>query len=69
MVRIEHKVDTRRFGTEELFTVKIFRHQAQETLNKYCNSVIAEYCIAHSLHHPNLVRTLELLEDERGHLC
>ncbi len=66
VVRVSHKhVD----GDEQLFAVKEFRKKPQENEKKYNRRLTSEFCISSSLHHPNIIRTLDLLKDAKGDFC
>ncbi|PVU98911.1 hypothetical protein BB559_001169 [Furculomyces boomerangus] len=54
-------------GKEKLFAVKEFRkRRADETPRVYMKKVTSEYCIGSSLHHENVIETLDLIfEGER----
>ena len=46
---------------DEIYAVKEFRKKAShEDANEYDKKVKSEYCIAHSLHHPNIVNSIRL---------
>lgn len=54
----------------KFFAVKIFTRPQQHLLKTYLRRVTSEFCIAHTLQHPNIVRVLELLpNDHHGDLC
>ncbi|KAF2646306.1 Pkinase-domain-containing protein [Massarina eburnea CBS 473.64] len=51
----------RGFHTEELVAVKEFRSRDKsESEEEYIQKIKSEYCIAKSLHHPNIVETIRL---------
>ncbi|PVH99146.1 Pkinase-domain-containing protein [Periconia macrospinosa] len=51
----------RGFNSEELVAVKEFRTRDKaESNEEYIQKIKSEYCIAKSLHHPNIVETLRL---------
>lgn len=48
------------------FAVKQFREiQTGESRKSYLKKITAEFCIGSALHHPNIIKTLEIIE-ERG---
>jgi protein-serine/threonine kinase len=66
IVRISHKrVDT----GEQLFAVKEFRRRPEENEKKYSKRLTSEFCISSSLRHPNVIHTLDLLQDSKGDYC
>ncbi|KAF3210378.1 serine/threonine-protein kinase HAL4/sat4 [Orbilia oligospora] len=69
IVRISHKIDPKNEGKEHLFAIKEFRKRPQETAKRRRKRLIAEFCISSSLRHPNVIRTLDLLQDAKGDFC
>jgi len=69
VVRISHKADPKDSSIEQLFAVKEFRRRPQETQKKYTKRLTSEFCISSTLHHPNVIQTLDLLEDAKGDYC
>lgn len=69
IVRISHKVDPKDSRTEQLYAVKEFRRRPQETARKYQKRLTSEFCISSSLRHPNIIHTLDLLQDAKGDYC
>ncbi|KPI41618.1 Serine/threonine-protein kinase hal4 [Cyphellophora attinorum] len=67
IVRISHKQDAQ--GHELLYAVKEFRRRPQETSKKYQKRLTSEFCISSSLRHPNVIHTLDLLQDAKGDYC
>ena len=66
IVRISHK---RSDTGEQLFAVKEFRRRPEENEKKYSKRLTAEFCISSSLRHPNVIHTLDLLQDSKGDYC
>ncbi|GAP89195.1 putative serine threonine-protein kinase hal4 [Rosellinia necatrix] len=66
IVRISHKKVE---NGEKLFAVKEFRRRPEESEKKYSKRLTAEFCISSSLRHPNVIHTLDLLQDEKGDYC
>lgn len=67
IVRISHK---REGGAgEQLFAVKEFRRRPEENEKRYSKRLTAEFCISSSLRHPNVIHTLDLLQDAKGDYC
>jgi serine/threonine protein kinase len=55
---------SRKGFVNELYAVKEFRNKSKaETTEDYDNKVKSEYSIAKSLHHPNIVETIQLCSD------
>lgn len=69
IVRISHKIDPRDHKMEQLYAVKEFRRRPQETAKKYQKRLTSEFCISSSLRHPNVIHTLDLLQDAKGDYC
>jgi len=69
IVRISHKTDPKDNKTEQLYAVKEFRRRAQESPKKYQKRLTSEFCISSSLRHPNVIHTLDLLQDAKGDYC
>lgn len=68
IVRISHKKMDNGAG-ERLFAVKEFRRRPEENEKKYSKRLTAEFCISSSLRHPNVIHTLDLLQDAKGDYC
>ena len=68
IVRISHKTDPKD-NKEQLFAVKEFRRRPQESPKKYQKRLTSEFCISSSLRHPNVIHTLDLLQDAKGDYC
>ena len=69
IVRISHKQDPTDAKNELLYAVKEFRRRPQETSKKYQKRLTSEFCISSSLRHPNIIHTLDLLQDAKGDYC
>lgn len=69
IVRISHKVDPQDSKCEQLYAVKEFRRRPSETAKKYQKRLTSEFCISSSLRHPNVIHTLDLLQDAKGDYC
>ena len=69
IVRISHKPDPADARNELLYAVKEFRRRPQETSKKYQKRLTSEFCISSSLRHPNVIHTLDLLQDAKGDYC
>jgi protein-serine/threonine kinase len=69
IVRIAHKQDPKDSKHEQLYAVKEFRRRPQEDVRKYSKRLNSEFCISSSLRHPNVIHTLDLLEDAKGDFC
>ncbi|WWD21094.1 hypothetical protein CI109_105575 [Kwoniella shandongensis] len=67
VVRLAHKWDRRE---EKLYAVKEFRKRRKnETEKDYVKKLTSEFCISSTLHHPNVVETVDLVQDEQHHWC
>lgn len=67
IVRISHKrVEN---GAERLFAVKEFCKRDDESERRYSKRLTSEFCISSSLHHANVIHTLDLIKDDRGVYC
>lgn len=69
IVRISHKTDPNNSKNEQLYAVKEFRRRPQESAKKYQKRLTSEFCISSSLRHPNVIHTLDLLQDAKGDYC
>ncbi|KAL8953225.1 MAG: hypothetical protein Q9222_000878 [Ikaeria aurantiellina] len=69
IVRISHKPHPRDSKVEQLYAVKEFRRRPQESPKKYQKRLTSEFCISSSLRHPNVIHTLDLLQDAKGDYC
>ncbi|KAI9785009.1 MAG: serine/threonine-protein kinase HAL4/sat4 [Geoglossum umbratile] len=69
IVRISHKPDPKDSKQEQLYAVKEFRRRPQESPKKYQKRLTSEFCISSSLRHPNVIHTLDLLQDAKGDYC
>lgn len=54
---------------EKLYAVKEFKRKASESVEKYSKRLTSEFCISSSLHHTNIVTTLDLFQDAKGEYC
>ncbi|EKD17853.1 uncharacterized protein L3040_004390 [Drepanopeziza brunnea f. sp. 'multigermtubi'] len=68
IVRISHKRSENGSG-EQLYAVKEFRRRPEENERKYSKRLTSEFCISSSLRHPNVIHTLDLLQDSKGDYC
>jgi len=68
VVRISHK-RTENGSGEQLYAVKEFRRRPEENEKKYSKRLTSEFCISSSLRHPNVIHTLDLLQDSKGDYC
>ena len=67
VVRIAHKWDK---STEKLYAVKEFRKRRKNESEKdYVKKLTSEFCISSTLHHINIVETVDLVQDENQHWC
>ncbi|CAO3595476.1 unnamed protein product [Absidia cylindrospora] len=55
----------RRASDQKTFAVKQFRKRLpQETEKDYVKKVTAEFCIGSALHHPNVIETLDIIQED-----
>ncbi|KAF9519888.1 hypothetical protein BS47DRAFT_1336614 [Hydnum rufescens UP504] len=67
VVRLAHKWDR---AEEKLYAVKEFRaRRKNETEREYIKKLTAEFCISSTLHHINIVETVDLVQDESKRWC
>jgi protein-serine/threonine kinase len=67
VVRLAHKWDR---TEEKLYAVKEFRKRRKnESEREYVKKLTAEFCISSTLHHVNIVETVDLVQDENQHWC
>ncbi|KAJ6459571.1 kinase-like domain-containing protein [Mycena sanguinolenta] len=68
VVRLAHKWD--RSEGDKMYAVKEFRKRRKtETEKEYVKKLTAEFCISSTLHHVNIVETVDLVQDEQGRWC
>ncbi|KAJ3372247.1 serine/threonine-protein kinase HAL4/sat4 [Allomyces arbusculus] len=57
-------------GPTKIYAVKEFRKRRKnETEKQHMRKLTAEFCISSSLHHINVVETIDLIQDENEHWC
>jgi protein-serine/threonine kinase len=67
VVRLAHKWDR---SEEKLYAVKEFRKRRKnESEKEYVKKLTAEFCISSTLRHPNIVETVDLIQDENHAWC
>lgn len=67
VVKLAHKWDR---SEEKLYAVKEFRKRRKnETEKEYVKKLTSEFCISSTLHHTNVVETVDLVQDEQQHWC
>ncbi|KAF9162515.1 serine/threonine-protein kinase HAL4/sat4 [Actinomortierella ambigua] len=68
VVRLAHKLSED--DPEKLFAVKEFRKRRKnESEKEYVKKLTSEFCISSTLHHENIVETVDLVQDEQQHWC
>ncbi|KAF9975364.1 serine/threonine-protein kinase HAL4/sat4 [Actinomortierella ambigua] len=68
VVRLAHKLSED--DPEKLFAVKEFRKRRKnESEKEYVKKLTSEFCISSTLHHENVVETVDLVQDEQQHWC
>lgn len=45
------------------------KRRKNETEREYVKKLTAEFCISSTLHHPNVVETVDLVQDEHQNWC
>ncbi|KAI9506787.1 kinase-like domain-containing protein, partial [Coemansia spiralis] len=54
----------------QMYAIKRFRKQrSNETEREYIKKLTSEYCISSSVHHKNIVSTLDLIQDPQKNWC
>ncbi|KAJ9065186.1 hypothetical protein DSO57_1022357 [Entomophthora muscae] len=67
VVRLVHKQNSKE---DSLYAVKAFRKRHKdETEREYVKKLTSEFCISSTLHHPNIVETVDLIKDDHGDWC
>lgn len=69
VVRICHKKVPDNPKVEKLYAVKEFKRKSSEPQDKFAKRLTSEFCISSSLHHVNIVDTLDLFQDANGDYC
>lgn len=69
IVRVAHKMDNKDPRKEQLFAVKEFHKRPGESEKKYQKRLTSEFCLSSSMQHPNVIQTLDLLQDDKGDYC
>jgi protein-serine/threonine kinase len=69
IVRVAHKIDPRDSRKEQLYAVKEFHKRENESAKKYQKRLTSEFCLSSSMSHPNVIQTLDLLQDDKGDYC
>lgn len=69
IVRLAHKTDEKDPKREQLFAVKEFHQRPGESAKKYQKRLTSEFCISSALKHPNIITTLDLIQDAKGDYC
>ena len=67
VVRVAYKRDQ---SKEQMYAVKEFRKRRKNESEKdYVKKLTSEFCISSTLHHINIVETVDLVQDENQHWC
>ena len=67
VVRVAYKRDQ---SKEQMYAVKEFRKRRKNESEKdYVKKLTSEFCISSTLHHVNIVETVDLVQDENQHWC
>lgn len=51
------------------FSQEFRKRRKNESEKEYVKKLTAEFCISSTLHHPNIVETVDLVQDENQHWC
>ncbi|KAJ5408679.1 serine/threonine protein kinase [Penicillium cosmopolitanum] len=65
-IRIAYKNDLSESGNEKIYAVKKYRELPQETRKGYEKRLNSKFSIYSALRHPNIVHSLDLLQDSQG---
>ncbi|KAF7725812.1 serine/threonine-protein kinase HAL4/sat4 [Apophysomyces ossiformis] len=66
-VRLAHLTEA---GERRTFAIKAFRkRKGSESQARYMKRLTSEFCISTVLNHQNIVKTFDLVRDERGRYC
>ena len=56
--------------SETLYAIKKFRKRRKtETEREYVKKLMNEYCVSSTLHHANVIETVDLIQDEQQEWC
>ncbi|ORY06939.1 Pkinase-domain-containing protein [Basidiobolus meristosporus CBS 931.73] len=73
IVKLAYKIemDSKSGSTsEKIYAIKEFRKRKKdETEKEYLKKLASEFCISSSLHHLNIVKTVDLVQDENKQWC
>ncbi|KAJ3070867.1 serine/threonine-protein kinase HAL4/sat4, partial [Quaeritorhiza haematococci] len=65
-----HQQSQNQQHSSQKYAVKEFRKRKKdETKKQYVKKLVSEFCISSSLHHENVVKTVDLIQDERDRWC
>ncbi|KAJ3115038.1 serine/threonine-protein kinase HAL4/sat4 [Phlyctochytrium bullatum] len=57
-------------NSNKKYAIKEFRkRRKEETQKEYVKKLVAEFCISSTLDHPNVVKTVDLIQDEKKKWC
>ncbi|KAJ3091490.1 serine/threonine-protein kinase HAL4/sat4 [Quaeritorhiza haematococci] len=66
-VRLAHKPEQTH---EKLYAIKEFRKRRRdESQRDYVKKLVSEFCISSSMHHENVIETVDLIQDEHSKWC
>ncbi|KAG5439983.1 hypothetical protein PCK2_000675, partial [Pneumocystis canis] len=66
IVRVSHKADPRNAQAAQFYAVKEFLRRPAESRKRYTKRLTSEFCISSTLRHPNVIHTLDLVQDSKG---
>ncbi len=70
VVRVSHKQDPACPSMEKLYAIKEFRKRNKnESEKSYIKKLTSEFCIGSSLHHENVIQTVDLIQNEQQQWC
>lgn len=68
-IRASYKIDEKNPSSKQVFAIKEHKQLEGESQEKYHRRVVSEFRISSSLHHQNILATLDLLQDDKGVEC
>lgn len=68
-IRASYKIDEKNPSSKQVFAIKEHKQLEGESQEKYHRRVVSEFRISSSLHHQNILATLDLLQDNKGVEC
>lgn len=69
VVRLAQRADPMNKHRQFTYAVKEFHPSSSESQSKYLKRLVSEFYLASSLHHPNIIQTIDLLKDGNDKYC